>query len=493
MTYNRGLYVKSSTTRQHIYADLDITVKGGGGGKGGNDSAAGYPGYPGATVTGTLTVNLNESLVIDIGLGGEQGYGGSGVRGGYAGTSSNGFNGGRGGRSGPAGTSGSGGAGGAATSIKYNGELFIVAAGGGGGGGGGNGPPGVATSGGYTDTPVGGQGPDKGGDGGGGGGGGGGYPYGGAAGPLRGGDSGAYSGGTGQSLIPSGFANSTSSSMNYASGPNGITEFKYLSVTGKPYFQGGTVTYGETFIDFYGQEVRYITHTFNTSGRLVGLGPAVPAQVDWQQLIEGKVKVGPDWKNISNIYRNVDGQWKKVYPSSGLVERSTPGQSYTFVVPPGIYSVNLHMISGGGGGAGCQDNEEPVWTGSGGGSGNLVNTTVNVTPGQTIRYYVGRGGNGGGVGSGGNSGESTSFGTTTAPGGGGGGIGSGTGGTGTNPGTNGTYVNDDRDGWNQSGGAGGAAVEGYASGGTGGSYSEDGEYGTAGTSGTSGFIRITWG
>lgn len=116
---------------------LNVSLTGGGGGGGGNDSHPGYAGYPGSTITGTLTgLNTGDVLTFYIGGGGAAGSGGGGVAGGTGGASNFSYDGGTGGASGGGGSSGSGGGGGAASVIKLNGTVIAVAGGGGGGGGG---------------------------------------------------------------------------------------------------------------------------------------------------------------------------------------------------------------------------------------------------------------------------------------------------------------------------------------------------------------------
>jgi hypothetical protein len=118
---------------------LNVSLSGGGGGGGGNDSHPGYAGYPGSTITGTLTgLTVGDVLTFYVGGGGAAGSGGGGVAGGTGGASNLSYNGGTGGASGGGGSSGSGGGGGAASVIKLNGTVIAVAGGGGGGGGGGN-------------------------------------------------------------------------------------------------------------------------------------------------------------------------------------------------------------------------------------------------------------------------------------------------------------------------------------------------------------------
>jgi hypothetical protein len=152
--------------------------------------------------------------------------------------------------------------------------------------------------------------------------------------------------------------------------------------------------------------------------------------------------------------------------------------SGVYTVPSGVTQLTVKLLGGGGGGGGCGGNEEPLYTGGGGAGGDIVNVgTINVTPGQQIPWSVGSGGAGGAVGNSGLAGLPTIFGGYTAGGGYGGGIPYGA--------NNGTYVGDQDDGWNQTGGAGG-----YPNGGYGGAYSEDAESGYSGAAGSNGNITI---
>ena len=178
---------------------INYTISGAPGGSGGNDSHAGAPGQPGATVTGTMSVVPGQTYTVILGQPGGNGASNQGGAAGGAGGSGWGA-GGNGSAAGSSGTSGGGGGGGGASAILLGGAVKVVAAGGGGGGGGGNGSNGRGTRpGGTTGTSYGGNGATKTKDGGGAGGGGGGIP-GGAGGNLDTGDCGGYSGATGTSM-----------------------------------------------------------------------------------------------------------------------------------------------------------------------------------------------------------------------------------------------------------------------------------------------------
>lgn len=93
------------------------------------------------------------------------------------------------------------------------------------------------------------------------------------------------------------------------------------------------------------------------------------------------------------------------------------GSTQTFTVPTGVSSLRVVVVGGGGGGGGDSNG----WgSGAGGGCGGGVSgTTVSVTPGQTISYYVGAGGAGGaGPTANGSSGQGSYFGSVSGAGGG---------------------------------------------------------------------------
>ena len=179
-----------------------VTAIGGGGGGGGCDSHAGYNGYAGEIITGTISVSPGQVYTLYSGTGG--GGGGSVQGSAPGGTGGTGYaSGGNGSAAGPTPYSGGGGGGGGASVLVLGSTPILVAAGGGGGGGG-NGSTGQRQLGGYTSGPNGENGAYKGGDGGGAGGGGGGYPLGGSGGTVNGGDSGGNSGNNGQHIMPYG-------------------------------------------------------------------------------------------------------------------------------------------------------------------------------------------------------------------------------------------------------------------------------------------------
>lgn len=169
-----------------------------------------------------------------------------------------------------------------------------------------------------------------------------------------------------------------------------------------------------------------------------------------------------------------------VHPEGGVVNYTTAG-SDIFIVPNGVTSINVKMWGAGGGGGGAGRNSN----GGAGGGGGFTQTTISVTPGETLDVKVGGAGGGGGgssnsgTGGGGGGYSSVARGSTqliVAAGGAGGG------GGGYNSGNIGGY-----------GGAGGGTTgvtggaSGTSNGGIGGSLSSGGTAGTGGINvGTSG-------
>jgi hypothetical protein len=125
-----------------------------------------------------------------------------------------------------------------------------------------------------------------------------------------------------------------------------------------------------------------------------------------------------------------------------VVQMFTTTGPGTFTVPSGITAVDVLVIGGGGAGGGIG--------GGGGGGGAVYRPALPVTPGGTVAYNIGTGGQARGYSSGnGSNGNPTTFGALTALGGGGGG-GWAPGGTGLAGGSGGGGT---------SSGAGGAATQ----------------------------------
>jgi|GEM_PF-4281691 len=190
---------------------------------------------------------------------------------------------------------------------------------------------------------------------------------------------------------------------------------------------------------------------------------------------------------IESVFLPAHAQTSGEVPEVILASYTTPG-SYSFTVPAGVTSIKVRMSGGGGGGGGSY-----LGTGGTGGSGELIETTLTVTPGESLAIVVGAGGTGGGAydgsgGYGGGGGEVSSVGATliSSGGGGGGGEGSqitsptdGQNGQGPNGGTGGTGGAPPSSGGDAGAGGGAAGGAGAA-----GSYND-------GSDGADGFVYLS--
>lgn len=82
-----------------------------------------------------------------------------------------------------------------------------------------------------------------------------------------------------------------------------------------------------------------------------------------------------------------------IHPEGGLVNYTTAGTD-TFVVPAGVNSITVKAWGGGGGGGGGGNGTASK--GGDGGGGGFAQTTLSVTPGETLNIAVGGGGGFGG-------------------------------------------------------------------------------------------------
>lgn len=170
----------------------------------------------------------------------------------------------------------------------------------------------------------------------------------------------------------------------------------------------------------------------------------------------------------------------------------------TYVVPTGVTSITIKMWGGGAGGGGGGNSQ----VGGAGGGGGFVQSTISVTPGETLTVYVGGGGVGGAfssagndAGGGGGGGGISSLYRSTTPlaiaGGGGGGGGSRQAVSGAAGGAGGgtTGVNGGNVATNN--GAGGAGGTQSAGGAGGASVGNDGSAGSSLTGGAGGDGRTS--
>lgn len=164
----------------------------------------------------------------------------------------------------------------------------------------------------------------------------------------------------------------------------------------------------------------------------------------------------------------------------GQTSYTTAG-TFTFTVPPGVYSISAVCVGGGGGGGGGESGRNEGVTGGGGGA--LCYGTIPVTPGESLTITVGSGGNGGGSGNDGTAGGTTTIvrGVTNLITAGGGGAGQERS-TGTvNGGTRSVDASVTNSGGGNGGNSGGNSTDTGSGGGGAGGYSGNG--GAGGTTG----------
>ena len=382
-----------------------VTMVGGGGGGGGGDSHGGANGYPGAMLTGTLSVVPGNTLRFHIGGGGAAGLNGS--QGGYAagGYSDSAFSGGTGGPAGYSGGSGAGGGGGAGTALFFNSVLTAVASGGGGGGGGGNysyGQGQVQAANGVSD--VGANGGNRGGsDGGGPGGGGGGLP-GGAAGAIVPGDSGSFSGSNGYNLVPAGWTSSLSNNNGLANSTAGnsgyikIVEYALDSsaqqtVTIQNAGNGANLNISgfasANGLLAFSNIPSIIGYDFDTFTGNTASFTVIPYSIATLGTHSDTIEITSDAVNspVYNIPVNIS-----VTTPNGSAAFTQPG-TYQYTVPAHVHSMNMLAVAGGGGGgAGLSLNLAGGGGGGGGSGGYQTSQNVPVIPGETLTVVVGNGG-----------------------------------------------------------------------------------------------------
>lgn len=119
--------------------------------------------------------------------------------------------------------------------------------------------------------------------------------------------------------------------------------------------------------------------------------------------------------NIGNTPSSSPANWRAISQPKGLTFLSSG--SGNFIVPTGVFLIDVEIWGGGGGGGGVGNINT---TAGGGGGGGYSRSVIAVVPGQSIAYSVGTAGSAGGAGGTGGSGGSTTFSTMAATGGAGG-------------------------------------------------------------------------
>jgi hypothetical protein len=360
-----------------------LAVAGGGGG----GSQEGGGGGAGGLLTGTISLNTNQSYPITVGAGGTASpanytySGGNGTDSGFSTISALGGGGGDSiGTGSGAGNSGGSGGGGKAGDVGGTGKSGQGYAGGtsvsgnsyGAGGGGGSG--GLGGNGNSTTAGNGGSGTTVSAALGGGtyaGGGGGGVYLSGTVGTgtAGGGNGGTTGAGTGSAASPNtgsgGGGGTNIASGSVGGGGAGGSGVVIISYAGAQKFSGGTVTTSS------GNTI----HTFNTSSSLISL-------------VNDQSPNGNNWtpNNIS------------LSPSTIVQTFTTSG---TWVAPAGVSNVDYVVVAGGGGAVA-----------GGGGAGGFLTNSLSVTAGTSYTVTIGGGGPAG------TNGVDSVFGSITATGGG---------------------------------------------------------------------------
>lgn len=117
----------------------------------------------------------------------------------------------------------------------------------------------------------------------------------------------------------------------------------------------------------------------------------------WRQTQNLYANSGGTWRLIKKAFVNVNGTWQKVWGNTGSATYSaSTASSFTFIVPPAVYSATF-VLAGAGGGAGGGDGGYPRTAGNAGG---LLTVTYSVMPGQQFKIYPGVGGGWGSSGAG---------------------------------------------------------------------------------------------
>jgi len=151
-------------------------------------------------------------------------------------------------------------------------------------------------------------------------------------------------------------------------------------------------------------------------------------QGTWKKAEEVWVKDADTWQFCNEVYIKENDIWKPVLYEEGSSYYTSSG---TFVVPQGVFSINVTVVGGAGGAGGGDGGAGSV----DGGNGISITSTISVVPNNTFNFIIGKkGGNGvgyqgsaaGGAGGTGysNGGNGGQAGHTGSSGGGGGGGGS---------------------------------------------------------------------
>ena len=106
------------------------------------------------------------------------------------------------------------------------------------------------------------------------------------------------------------------------------------------------------------------------------------------------VKDGGVWRAIEETSVTENGTRRKIIPIAGSQTFTVSTDS--FVVPQGIYTLSMPLLSGGGGGGRSGQHTGDCHSGHAGSAGGTVtSTSFATTPGETLSVIVGAGGSGG--------------------------------------------------------------------------------------------------
>ena len=104
------------------------------------------------------------------------------------------------------------------------------------------------------------------------------------------------------------------------------------------------------------------------------------------------VKQSGKWNKVSDVYRNVNGTWLQIWPTTGVVLFD---RDATITVPPGINYATILVIGGGGGGGQGKTAQGHNGAGGGGGGGGVVyEQGIPVTASEKFIITIGKGGAG---------------------------------------------------------------------------------------------------
>lgn len=106
------------------------------------------------------------------------------------------------------------------------------------------------------------------------------------------------------------------------------------------------------------------------------------------------VNASGTWLTVKEVWVNASGTWQKAFPESNSSASYTSAGTFSWVVPNGIYTLNVTSLYGAGGGSGACNANGDAWVGGGGGAGGKTSGTISVTPGETLTFVVGNRGYG---------------------------------------------------------------------------------------------------